>query len=156
MNLPTFLSWFSSNQKGLEDVISRNAELTAQIEKITVEDTAATKALEAEIAGLRTQVDAEKQFASVAIAEAKKLADQVADMSLKLADAEAKAAGAEAAAAIKVGTAIGATMGIPAALAPSVEATKDKPDFSSMRGLDKVVAIERWETAQRKNSPGKN
>ena len=122
----------------LESVSAKATELEAALNEGATK-LAEIEPLNAEIAGLRSQISAELQIST--------------DLKAKLATATAEA---EAAAAVRVGTQIGATMGVPVSAAPGAGATDDKPNFSALRGLEKVVAIEKWETEQRKNSQSKN
>lgn len=123
----------------LEAASAKTVELEAALNEGATK-LAEIELLKGEITGLRSQVSTEMQISS--------------DLKAKLASATAEA---EAAASIKIGTVIGAMSGVPAASAPSIDTTsKDGPNIEGLRGLDKVVAIERWEAAQRKNSPGKN
>lgn len=152
MNLLQFLSGWPANQAKIDSLAT---EISALRQSLTAESTSKT-ALEAEITGLRSQLSAEQAINLELKTKADVAEQKAASLTEQVAAAEQKAATAEATAAIKVGTAIGATMGVPVALAPGANASGDKPNFSTLRGIEKVIAIEKWEAEQLKNNLPKN
>ena len=152
INLATFLSGWGDHKSKVEAMSAEIGELK--------------EILSAEAMG-KTELAVEVQKLNVSLADkdAKLSASdlKVADLEGKVSTLEAsveaeklRADGAEAAASIKLGAELGAKAGVPIGAAPSADASKDKPDFKALRGLDKVVAIERYEASQRAIKPQSN
>lgn len=134
----TQISSLEARIKELESGATRQVELETALNEGATR-LAELEPLKAEVAGLRQQLSAEQS--------------SVLDLTEKLKTAKAEA---EAAASIRIGTQIGATMGVPAAAAPAAGSTQgSRPDFSKLKGIDKAVAVERWEIQQAKANNNK-
>jgi regulator of replication initiation timing len=152
MNLSQFLSGWGDHKSKVE---SMSAEIGELKQLLSAEATGKTE-LATEVETLRAQLAKKDTDLSAANAKVVELEGKVTALGASVASEKQRADGAEAAASIKLGAELGAKTGVPIGSAPASEASKDKPDFKALRGLDKVVAIEKYEAAQRGIKPQSN
>lgn len=152
MNLSTFLSGWGDHKSKVD---AMSAEIGELKQLLSAEATGKTE-LATEADSLRTQLADKEAKLSASNLKVADLEGKVSTLEASVEAEKLRADGAEAAASIKLGAELGAKAGVPIGSAPSADASKDKPDFKALRGLDKVVAIERYEASQRAIKPQSN